>query len=89
MVGLGVGLGVGHEADASALNAEPSPPGLAAGEPEVGNTLQAYLRQIRRAPLLTPEEEFATATRARSGDFAARQAMIEHNLRLVVSIAKN
>jgi RNA polymerase nonessential primary-like sigma factor len=65
------------------------PSDLTAGEPEVGNTLQAYLREIRRAPLLTPEEEFETATRARHGDFAARQAMIEHNLRLVVSIAKN
>jgi RNA polymerase nonessential primary-like sigma factor len=60
-----------------------------AGEAEVGNTLQSYLREIRRTPLLTPEEEFATACRAREGDFAARQAMIEHNLRLVVSIAKN
>ena len=83
------GLVVGPDADASALNGELAPPGLAAGQPETGNTLQAYLREIRRAPLLTPEEEFATATRARNGDFAARQAMIEHNLRLVVSIAKN
>jgi RNA polymerase nonessential primary-like sigma factor len=62
---------------------------LAAGEPEVGNTLQVYLREIRRAPLLTPQQEFDTAMRARQGDFRARQAMIEHNLRLVVSIAKN
>jgi RNA polymerase nonessential primary-like sigma factor len=62
---------------------------LDAGESEVGNTLQTYLREIRRTPLLSPEEEFATATRAREGDFQARQAMIEHNLRLVVSIAKN
>ena len=60
-----------------------------AGESEVGNTLQSYLREIRRAPLLSPQEEFDTATRARAGDFAARQTMIEHNLRLVVSIAKN
>ncbi len=62
---------------------------IAPGASEVGNPLQSYLREIRRAPLLTPEEEFATATKARAGDFAARQAMIEHNLRLVVSIAKN
>ena len=61
----------------------------AAGEVESGNTLQAYLREIRRAPLFTPQEEYEIATRARAGDFAARQAMIEHNLRLVVSIAKN
>ncbi len=67
------------------------PPSLEpqAGESEVGNTLQAYLREIRRAPLFTPEEEYATAMRARQGDFAARQMMIEHNLRLVVSIAKH
>lgn len=62
---------------------------LTAGDPEVGNTLQTYLREIRRAPLLTQQQEFDTATRARQGDFEARQAMIEHNLRLVVSIAKN
>ena len=62
---------------------------LPAGDAEVGNTLQSYLREIRRAPLFTPEQEFETATRAREGDFEARQMMIEHNLRLVVSIAKN
>ena len=75
--------------DAATLVGERVSADLAAGEPDVGNTLQAYLREIRRAPLLTPTEEFETATRARQGDFAARQAMIEHNLRLVVSIAKN
>jgi len=62
---------------------------IAAGDGEVGNTLQTYLRDIRRAPLLTPQEEFDTATKARAGDFDARQLMIERNLRLVVSIAKN
>lgn len=62
---------------------------LPAGDADIGNTLQLYLRDIRRAPLFTPEEEFLTATRARQGDFDARQAMIERNLRLVVSIAKN
>lgn len=64
-------------------------PALVTGEADTGNALQAYLRDIRRTPLLTPEQEFATASRARQGDFKARQAMIEHNLRLVVSIAKN
>jgi RNA polymerase nonessential primary-like sigma factor len=58
-------------------------------EPESGNTLQSYLREIRRAPLLTADEEQHTATLARQGDFAARQRMIERNLRLVVSIAKH
>lgn len=56
---------------------------------DTGDALQAYLRDIRRTPLLTAEEEQRTAMRARSGDFAARQQMIERNLRLVVSIAKH
>ena len=53
-----------------------------------GDALSVYLRGVRRTELFTPQEEFETATRARAGDFAARQSMIEHNLRLVVSIAK-
>lgn len=60
-----------------------------AADVDLGNALQAYLRDIRRTPLLTPQQEYDTAVRARAGEFAARQAMIEHNLRLVVSIAKN
>ncbi|MFY7867707.1 RNA polymerase sigma factor RpoS [Roseateles sp.] len=67
-----------------------APQGLFAnGDVELGNALQAYLRDIRRTPLLTPQEEFDTAVQARAGSFEARQSMIEHNLRLVVSIAKN
>ena len=73
---------------AEAADAAP-PPTLPDGAAEPGNTLQCYLRAIRRAPLLSAEEEHATALRARAGDFAARQCMIERNLRLVVSIAKN
>ena len=53
------------------------------------DSIQQYLRQIGAKPLLTPDEEFQLATRAAKGDFDARQKMIEHNLRLVVSIAKN
>ncbi len=76
-------------ASPEAPEAEAGSTELAPGDADSGNTLQAYLRDIRRAPLLTPEQEFDTATRARQGDFAARQMMIEHNLRLVVSIAKH
>jgi len=60
-----------------------------AGEADEADALQRYLRDIRRAPLFSSDEEQATARAARDGDFAARQAMIEHNLRLVVSIAKH
>jgi RNA polymerase nonessential primary-like sigma factor len=55
---------------------------------ESSDTLTLYLREVRRTELFTAQEEFETATRARAGDFDARQSMIEHNLRLVVSIAK-
>ena len=55
---------------------------------ESSDTLTLYLRDVRRTELFTAEQEFETATRARAGDFDARQSMIEHNLRLVVSIAK-
>jgi RNA polymerase nonessential primary-like sigma factor len=69
--------------------AELPPAEIAAEDGNAADTLQTYLREIRRAPLFTPEEEYAMAVRASAGDFAARQSMIERNLRLVVSIAKN
>jgi RNA polymerase nonessential primary-like sigma factor len=79
--------GQGEEGDEPA--SEPNPrdiPAEIAGESS--DTLTLYLREVRRTELFTPAEEFDAATRARAGDFAARQSMIEHNLRLVVSIAK-
>ena len=85
----------GHAADGAdragdaATEAPPRAPAWLAGDGDPGDTLQSYLRDIRRAPLLSAEEEHATAVSARAGDFAARQRMIERNLRLVVSIAKN
>ena len=77
---------LGAEDDAPALGVADA---ADADESAVGDTLQSYLRVIRRAPLLSAEEEQVTAALARSGDFAARQRMIERNLRLVVSIAKH
>jgi RNA polymerase nonessential primary-like sigma factor len=52
------------------------------------DNVQRYLAEIGAHPLMTADEEREVATRARSGDFSARQQMIERNLRLVVSIAK-
>jgi RNA polymerase nonessential primary-like sigma factor len=53
------------------------------------DTTQHYLNQIGTRPLLTAVQEVHFATLAKAGDFPARQTMIEHNLRLVVSIAKH
>ena len=52
------------------------------------DSLRLYLRSIGRVPLLTAEEEVALAKRIERGDVAAKQHMVEANLRLVVSIAK-
>ena len=47
-----------------------------------------YMREVRRYPLLTPEEEHALAVRlVEHGDSAAARKLIEANLRLVVKIA--
>ena len=50
---------------------------------------QIYLNEIGQAPLLSAQQEVELARLSRQGDFAARQKMIEHNLRLVVNIAKH
>ena len=55
----------------------------------LSDVTQIYLNEIGANPLLTAEEEASLARRVREGDFAARQTMIERNLRLVVNIAKH
>jgi len=50
--------------------------------------VETYLKEVRRIPLLTPEEEKILAQKVSQGDENARKKMIEANLRLVVFIAK-
>jgi RNA polymerase primary sigma factor len=52
------------------------------------DSLRLYLRSIGRVPLLSAEEEVSLAKQIERGDIAAKQHMVEANLRLVVSIAK-
>ena len=53
------------------------------------DALQLFLKDIGRVPLLTGAQEVDLAKRIERGDERAKQHMIEANLRLVVSIAKN
>jgi len=64
--------------------------GLPAQEPEGGSddAVRAYLKRIGKVRLLTKEDEVRLAKRVEMNDMAAKNALIEANLRLVVSIAK-
>ncbi len=52
------------------------------------DAIRLYLKDIKKLPLLTPEEEITLANRIKRGDRLARQKMIQSNLRLVINIAK-
>jgi RNA polymerase primary sigma factor len=49
---------------------------------------RSYFQSISRVPLLSAEEETALAQRIESGDWTARQRLVEANLRLVVYVAR-
>ena len=54
----------------------------------VNDSTRFYLKEISKIPLLSFEEEKALALRIANGDKEAEDIMVQHNLRLVVSIAK-
>ncbi len=73
---------------------EPAPEEKAAPPPAFSyetttDALQLFLREAGRHPLLTAAQEVELAKRIERGDMEAKQRMIQSNLRLVVSIAKN
>lgn len=72
-----------QEAEAEMVDTEAMSDALPLTDP-----VRMYLKEIGRVPLLTPEEEQQLARRVAAGDEAARQKMIEANLRLVVAVAK-
>jgi len=70
-------------------DAPQAPPAVAAPVESTTDALQLFLRAAGRHALLTAAQEVELAKRIERGDLQARQRMIESNLRLVVSIAKN
>jgi len=77
-----------RKANAAGVPISPKKPELdLTVEPSL-DSLRLYLRSIGRVPLLTAELEVSLAKRIERGDMAAKQHMVEANLRLVVSIAK-
>ena len=79
--GLAVSDDCGHEA---------RPTRVEGGElaETTSDALQLFMRDVRRYPLLSREEEVALARRIEQGDRAAKERLINSNLRLVVSIAR-
>ena len=61
---------------------------LSSGPPLTTDSLQLFLNEAGRYPLLTAAEEVELAKRIERGDMAAKERMITSNLRLVVSIAR-
>lgn len=59
-------------------------------EPLLGSGIEWFMEQLGRpeCAVLSREDEHALAVRMRAGDAQAREALITHNLRLVVSVAK-
>jgi RNA polymerase nonessential primary-like sigma factor len=78
------------ESGEAAFLVETEEPVSATPEVELLNDVtQRYLDEMGAKPLFTAQEEHEWACRARAGEFIARQKMIEHNLRLVVTNAKH
>jgi RNA polymerase primary sigma factor len=88
------GIELQAEAEREAVEPEPEPepekaPPTAQPLETTTDALQLFLREAGRHQLLTAAQEVELAKRIERGDMSAKQRMIQSNLRLVVSIAKN
>ena len=77
------------EAELCDVESHPEPESIPREIELIEDVTQLYLNEIGAKPLLTPDEELTATRLVRAGNFSARQKMIEHNLRLVVNIAKH
>ena len=80
---------LGDDGEAQPEPAPPELPPLAITWETTTDALQLFLRETGRHPLLTAAQEVEIAKKIEGGDLLAKQRMIQSNLRLVVSIAKN
>ncbi len=80
----GIELAEGPPAEEQAPPPQPAP-----AQESTTDALQLFLREAGRHALLTAPQEVELAKRIEKGDMVAKQQMIQANLRLVVSIAKN
>jgi RNA polymerase primary sigma factor len=71
------------------LKEEEPPPAPVPVQETTTDALQLFLREAGRHALLTAAQEVELAKKIEAGDMRAKQHMIQSNLRLVVSIAKN
>jgi RNA polymerase primary sigma factor len=89
----GIELLAEPEREAAEPEPEPEPEKAQPPIPQALETttdaLQLFLREAGRHQLLTAAQEVELAKRIERGDMGAKQRMIQSNLRLVVSIAKN
>ena len=85
----GIDILSGDDAPEPEPEPEPEPPTLQISWETTTDALQLFLRETGRHPLLTASQEVELAKRVETGDLLAKQRMIQSNLRLVVSIAKN
>jgi RNA polymerase nonessential primary-like sigma factor len=76
------------ESEDKEINNDPSDDASEATASKGLDAIKYYLKEIRRTPLLTFEQEQALAMKIENGDQDARAKMIESNLRLVVAIGK-
>ena len=79
---------VDRRQDATTTETEAPTTTRATGDESIEDTMRLYLNEINRVPLLTAAQEIDLAKRVEAGDPAARQHLVDANLRLVVNVAK-
>ncbi|MGB2694361.1 MAG: sigma-70 family RNA polymerase sigma factor [Dehalococcoidia bacterium] len=81
-------VGIERESITTTRNTHMQNPTLSTTTDPALDPLQLLMAEARKWPLLTPAEEIELAKRLERGDLAAKERMVNSNLRLVMSIAR-